>query len=211
MTEKLKNEQRIGRTTFLVAWIVIGFIGIFIFHTLFSFVERIGTLDFQTDQQLWEFFFVIFSLIQFTIVGILQTIAIYRLWGIKIRHWWWVTPIGFAIASRLSSFIVELILSVLAEPPSLEIIIILGTTISVGVLGSMQAWLLKSYFNRAYLYVLVLLCTPLINVLIWSNAPQLLNLYNLLYAASTGLVLLWLDHITYERVDDQIMSRQPHD
>lgn len=201
MTDKRKNEHRIGRMTFLVAWIVIGISITFISQSLFNLIWSPSD---SFSSSLFNISLVAISCFAYSLGGYFQSIAIYRLRGIKLRHWWWLSGIGISIGLVFSHTIAVLYVPLIIElPHAPHIAGSLGATISLGVLGILQAWVLRPYFRHVYVYVLVLLTSPLIYLLLSFAIPMLPNLSNIVTDASIGLTLLWLDHITYEQVDDK--------
>lgn len=199
---KPKNEQRIGRMTFFVAWVVIAVIGSFISQLIIQFFPS----DMFTD--LTQVTLVITGVIFVTqlVVGVLQSIAIYRFWGIKIRHWWWITGIGSVVGHLLDKMITPIMVQFLPMREgsvTLIMLILLSAILSYSILSILQAYILKIFLDRVTIYALVLIVVGFIISYFARYVTLPPYFYAVFQGTCTGLALLWLDHITYENANDE--------
>jgi len=150
MTDKQKNMERIGGRTFFFAWVIIGVLATYSYHTLFWMVFPMMTTD-MNNTSVGNSLAIIVAFIVFSGVGFLQQYVLYRFWGIQIRHWWWVTGVGFAISQITFNGIIallDLIPFSFIDIATVTMVISLSLTIKISVACSIQAFLLRNYLKR---------------------------------------------------------------
>ena len=82
----------------------------------------------------------------------------------------------------------------------------MGFAIQTSAACGLQAFLLRNYLKNVWLYAISTVVGSLISGILSINVAGITNLSFVLYGVGTGLALLWLDHITYEQVEDGIVA-----
>ncbi len=210
MTDKQKNIELIGSRTFFFAWLIIGIGATFLYETLFQTLFPLLSPDLTNLNGIGDLLLFVSILVAFLGAGFLQQYVLYRFWNIKIRHWWWITAVGFVAGNYISGSLIQTFIRVfnvqvsISANASAYLMINILTLVIVSVL---QALLLKKYLERIWLFVLAVALAGIVALFangIFGYLSTFLS--GVLFSGSTGLALLWLDHITYEKVDDTLID-----
>lgn len=205
MTEKRKNSNRIGRKTFLVAWILISVVGVFLNNTSIAILINMTSTDIVSDTTIWTIMLSIITLITHGIVGYFQQTAINRLYGINITKWWWVTALSTTTILLIFSVVYTQLLQIFGFA-SYVLIGLIMTTLGGLILGGAQGWILRTYFKKVWAYVLAVVAVAIFTGLVSLNIPEAVHITTVIQSTSTGLVLLWLGHVTFTEDNEKRTS-----
>lgn len=198
MTDKRKNEQRIGRMTFYLVWILASVIGSFVPPILSAVLTGSFSAMIIASGMLWITIIFLVTFVAYAIVGYIQYTALNHFRSIRMRFWWFVTAIGFAMSTILPSF-TWLILSEFLIGRSTMIVVLVNVIIPYSLIGMLQSYLLRHYFKHSWIYALMVILAGYAGAVASNGLMVLSNEGAIIFAVCTSLTLLWLDHVTYHK------------
>lgn len=215
MKEKLKNDQRIGRKTFLVAWVGAGILGVSL--NLFQMVVPYNALS--------PVFYFVDDLLFFAVILAVSGMHQWLLWrslGVFIRRWWlWSTiawMIGYVIGGEIAEYVGKQMF--IMDEPTLNFLFLLAFFALFSVPGVVQSYLLRLHYKHTWLFAVSIPVVGLILrgiILLIISEMATLTIYRIIslvfneiiiYVVVSGMALLWLDHITYENVETDTLVAQ---
>lgn len=184
----------------------------FVVQALFAILEAIFLRDLMGSEVVRSALSVIVVFLVFSGAGFLQQYVLHRFWGIQFRHWWWVTGGGFAISNLVYNLMIAKLFSQFNMYSTQTMITIIGIlfllnmVIQACITSSLQAFLLRKYFDRVWLYVISAIFSSLISAILSVIFVAIVHVNLVMYGVGTGLALLWFDHVTHEQVEDGIVK-----
>ena len=201
MIDRGKPNLTIGSKTFLIAWMIIGLMGWQIGNFLNVVMIEIFTIDVFVNRSTQTIVIVFNAFIMLVIVGLLQMFILNRFLGSRIKHWWWVTALSFAVCTAIvHPLSTDFILMYRLQYSKLELFLtvsLFSTIFTHGIVSLLQALLLKSYIKYVALYVILTLVFRFFTSLAaMYHEIQLTLVIAILYFVSIGLTLIWLNRLT---------------
>lgn len=209
MTAKLKNNQRIGRKTFFVAWVGVSILGVLLnIFQMYAIYNALSPIFYFVDG-------LLFLVVILVVSGIHQWL-LWRSFGVLIRRWWlWSTIawiVGYVIGGEIARYLGSQLF--IMDESVLYLLFVLAFFALFSVPSLVQSYLLRLHFKHTWLLAVSILVLGLlirsivvfiISELVTLTVYRIISLVFseiIIYAVVSGLVLLWLDHITYEHVDE---------
>lgn len=215
MKEKLKNDQRIGRKTFFVAWVGAGILAVSL--NLFQMVVPYNALS--------PVFYFVDDLLFFAVILAVSGMHQWLLWrslGVFIRRWWlWSTiawMIGNVIGGEIAQYVGKQMF--IMDEPTLNFLFLLAFFALFSVPGVVQSYLLRLHYKHTWLFAVSIPVVGLILrgiILLIISEMATLTIYRIIslvfneiiiYVVVSGMALLWLDHITFENVETDTLVAQ---
>ncbi len=196
MTDKVKQVQLIPRTWFFLGWVILTTL-------LFYLSELTPWLMSQITQVLSIDGFSPIPLLAITasiaFIGYLQQFLIYKFLGVRIKWWWLLTALAYTLSIVLQE---TLWMNMYSDVSGIEVnyfqVFIVSSLLRYGLVGMVQAWLLRHHLNRVWLYAIVFIFVGFIYGYI-----NLLEYYSIVIGLLSGIVFLWLHHISNTQRDTQ--------
>lgn len=196
MTNKAKPIQLIPRIWFFLGWVILTTLIFYLSELtpwLMSRITQVLSIDgFSPIPLIMLALFIAF-------IGYLQQFLIYKFLVVRIKWWWLLTALAYTLSIVLQE---TLWMNMYSDVSGAEVnyfqVFIVSSLLRYGLIGMVQAWLLRHHLNRVWMCAFAFIFVGFIYGYI-----DLLEYYSIVIGLLSGVVFLWLHHISDKQSDTQ--------
>jgi|GEM_PF-3565601 len=204
-TSSKHKDRSEDRDKFVASWLVAS-VGTWIVGMILAFILMVGVFllmegDAISDQIGTSIIIYVLILPVGAMMGITQQTALKEHLGIHVRHWWWVTALGWSIGLFLAVNVVTLLRDAVFAGAMPDVFTVLWIAIVMIVPAGGQAWLLRQHLSQVWVYVLAGVVAGLVCGAILRDEPSMFWIVTPIVSSGlSALVLMWLTSPTTARL-----------